>query len=117
MDDRSIIVQEYDSERNTLIGQPTVISRGATKRGFVEGAHIYKHNGMYYLITAEGGTGYGHCVAVSRSKSVTGPTNRIPKPVITSAAWEFTASEAAPYMMPELCNPEAGVQRPAMVPW
>ena len=47
--------------RNTILsaipqGQPTVISRGATKRGFVEGAHIYKHNGMYYLITAEGGT-------------------------------------------------------------
>ena len=87
MDDRSIIVQEYDSERNTLIGQPTVISRGATKRGFVEGAHIYKHNGMYYLITAEGGTGYGHCVAVSRSKSVTGPYEPDPQnPVITSAA-------------------------------
>jgi len=112
MDDRSIVIQEYDLETNTLIGEPVIISKGATKRGFVEGAHIFKHNGMYYLITAEGGTGYGHCVAISRSKSITGPYEPDPKnPIITSAAWEFTASETAPYMMPELCNPEAGVQK------
>lgn len=112
MDDRSIVIQEFDSENFTLKGQPTVISKGATNRGFVEGAHVFKHKSMYYLITAEGGTGYGHCVAISRSKSVRGPYEIDPKnPIITSAAWEFSASESAPYMMPELCHPEAGVQK------
>ena len=62
-----------------MIGEPTIISKGATKRSFVEAAHIYKHNGMYYLITAEGGTGYGHCVAISRSDCVTGPYEPDPK--------------------------------------
>jgi xylan 1,4-beta-xylosidase len=111
-DDRSIVVQEFDVQKCCLIGDPVEISRGATKRSFVEGAHIYKHNGTYYLVTAEGGTGYGHCVTVMRSKSITGPYEPDPKnPILTSAAWEFTASEAAPYMMAELCNPMAGVQK------
>ncbi|NLK87955.1 MAG: glycoside hydrolase family 43 protein [Clostridiaceae bacterium] len=112
MDNRSIVIQEFDPKSCSLTGEPVSISRGATKRGFVEAAHIYKHKGMYYLVTAEGGTGYGHCVAVLRSASVTGPYEPDPaNPVITSAAWEFTASEASPYMMPELCNPQAGVQK------
>lgn len=112
MDARTIVIQEFDVQSCTLLGQPTIISRGATQRGFVEGAHIHMHNGLYYLITAEGGTGYGHCVAVSRSDSITGPYEPDPKnPVITSAAWEFSASESSPYMMPELCNAEAGIQK------
>lgn len=112
MDERSIVIQELDTKSFTLVGHPTIISKGATKRGFVEGAHIYKHDGMYYLVTAEGGTGYGHCAAISRSRSITGPYEVDPaNPVITSAAWEFSASEATPYMMPELCNAEAGVQK------
>lgn len=112
MDARTIVIQEFDIQSCTLIGQPIIISRGATRRGFVEGAHIHKHHGFYYLITAEGGTGYGHCAAVSRSTSITGPYEPdLKNPVITSAAWEFSASESAPYMMPELCNAEAGIQK------
>ena len=112
MDSRAIIVQEFDMKKCQLIGEPVEISRGATKRGFVEGAHIYKHNKFYYLVAAEGGTGYGHCVTVMRSTSITGPYEPDPlNPVLTSAAWNFSASEASPYMMPELCNPLAGVQK------
>ena len=37
--------------------------------GLVEGPHLYKRNGWYYLTTAEGGTGYDHAVTMARSRS------------------------------------------------
>jgi len=44
--------------------------RGATT---TEGPHLYKIDGMYYLIVAEAGTGYNHAVTIARSETVTGP--------------------------------------------
>ena len=38
-----------------------------------EAPHLYKKDGYYYLIIAEGGTGYTHAVTVARSESITGP--------------------------------------------
>ena len=44
--------------------------------GLVEGPHLFKRNGWYYLTTAEGGTGYDHAVTMARSRDAsTGPTN------------------------------------------
>lgn len=36
---------------------------------FIESPHMYKINGMYYLMVAEGGTEYGHMVTYARSNS------------------------------------------------
>jgi xylan 1,4-beta-xylosidase len=41
--------------------------------GLVEGPHLFKRNGYYYLTTAEGGTGYDHAVTMARSRNVDGP--------------------------------------------
>ncbi|MBQ0071371.1 MAG: glycoside hydrolase family 43 protein, partial [Spirochaetales bacterium] len=38
-----------------------------------EGPHIYEKDGWYYLMFAEGGTGYGHYEAILRSRSIYGP--------------------------------------------
>src|SRR5436190_3718935 len=38
-----------------------------------EGPHLYKLNGYYYLMIAEGGTEYGHGVTIARSRSPWGP--------------------------------------------
>src|SRR5204863_10124970 len=38
-----------------------------------EGPHLYKVNGYYYLMIAEGGTEYGHGETVARSRSPWGP--------------------------------------------
>jgi alpha-N-arabinofuranosidase len=38
-----------------------------------EGPHLYKINGKYYLMIAEGGTSYDHCVTIARSDSPWGP--------------------------------------------
>jgi len=111
-DKRAIVVCEYDPAKNSLKGEPVVISRGATQRRFVEGAHLFKRDGLYYLITAEGGTGYGHCVALARSSNVRGPYENCPyNPVITSWPEEYAGTETKPFMTPERYNPNAGLQK------
>ncbi|MBQ0070849.1 MAG: family 43 glycosylhydrolase, partial [Spirochaetales bacterium] len=44
-----------------------------------EGPHIYEKDGWYYLMFAEGGTGYGHYEAILRSKSIYGPYEENPE--------------------------------------
>lgn len=109
---RPIVMQEYSPQQRKLIGSPIRLTYGATERGFTEAPHIYKHNGWYYLITAEGGTGYGHCVALLRSKEVTGPYENYPKnPVITSCTKEFAMRPEINYAMTELYNPDVVIQK------
>lgn len=38
-----------------------------------EGPHMYKRNGFYYLLIAQGGTGINHSVAIARSQHIYGP--------------------------------------------
>ncbi|PVH79104.1 glycoside hydrolase family 43 protein, partial [Cadophora sp. DSE1049] len=44
-----------------------------TGRDFLEGPHLYKKDGYYYLIAAEGGSGLTHSVTISRSANIWGP--------------------------------------------
>ena len=69
-----IFLQELDLESMQLIGEPTVLWDGALK-GVVwaEAPHIYKVNGHYYLLIAEGGTAHHHAVTIVRSKNIAGP--------------------------------------------
>ena len=67
-----IALQEYSIQERKLIGQEHGIFEG-TAIGFTEGPHLYKRGGYYYLLTAEGGTGYGHAVTLARSRNLTGP--------------------------------------------
>ena len=49
-----------------------------------EGPHIYKLNGKYYLLLAEGGTEYGHMVTMQRADSPFGPYEACPHNPILS---------------------------------
>jgi xylan 1,4-beta-xylosidase len=69
---KGILVQEYDTIHNCLIGEVKNVFLG-TEIGYTEGPHMYHIGDWYYLIVAEGGTGYGHCVTMARSKSIWGP--------------------------------------------
>lgn len=40
---------------------------------FLEGPHLYKKDGYYYLMTAEGGSGLNHSVTIARSSKIWGP--------------------------------------------
>jgi len=51
---------------------PKMIAQG-TGSSSPEGPHLYKINGYYYLMSAEGGTGYQHMEVIQRSKSPWGP--------------------------------------------
>ena len=49
-----------------------------------EAPHIYKINGTYYLMIAEGGTEYGHMVTIARSDNPWGPFESCPhNPILT----------------------------------
>jgi len=67
-----IVLQEYVPRERKLAGPTHLIFTG-TAIGFTEGPHLYKRNGYYYLLTAEGGTGWGHAVTMARSRELTGP--------------------------------------------
>ena len=79
-----ILLWEMDQETFALKGEPKKIFCG-TDRGSVEGPHIYKRNGWYYLFTAEGGTNVEHAETVARSRNIFGPYEVHPyKHIITS---------------------------------
>jgi len=79
-----IILQEYDHSQRKLIGKKYRIFEG-TELGATEAPHIYKRNGYYYLITAEGGTEYGHAISLARSRKIIGPYELHPGNPILSA--------------------------------
>jgi xylan 1,4-beta-xylosidase len=79
-----IVLQEYSVEKRELIGERKVIF-GGTPLGFTEAPHLYKRNGWYYLLTAEGGTGWGHAVTMARSRNLTGPYELHPDTYVLSA--------------------------------
>ena len=79
-----IALQEYSLEDNKLIGESRIIFKG-TVLGCTEGPHLYKKDGYYYLITAEGGTSWKHAVTLARSKEINGPYEVHPdNPILTS---------------------------------
>lgn len=67
-------VREFDPVSRRLTGPEHVVWNGAL-HGVVwaEAPHLYKVDGTYYLLAAEGGTEFHHAVSVARSASVTGP--------------------------------------------
>ena len=67
-----ILLQEYDHNARKLVGEASNIFDGS-KLGLTEAPHLYQRGEYYYLITAEGGTGYSHAVNHARSKSLSGP--------------------------------------------
>ncbi len=81
-----ILLQEFDRGALTTVGPIHRVFLG-TEIGKVEGPHIYRRGEWYYLVTAEGGTGYEHAVTVARSQEITGPYTVHPdNPILTSLA-------------------------------
>jgi len=74
---RAIWIQELDLATKKLVGERTLIVNGgvdiSTKPSWIEGPHVLKRNGRYYLIAAEGGTGDFHSEVVFGADHVRGP--------------------------------------------
>lgn len=72
--DWEVWLQELDLKTMSLIGVSTALWKGALRDViWPEGPHLYKKDGYYYLMIAEGGTGFNHCVTIARSKQIAGP--------------------------------------------
>ncbi|TDQ50780.1 glycoside hydrolase family 43 protein [Actinorugispora endophytica] len=67
-----IVLQEFSVRDMALVGEARTIFEG-TETGVTEAPHLYRHDGWYYLMTAEGGTTWKHQVTVARSRDITGP--------------------------------------------
>jgi xylan 1,4-beta-xylosidase len=79
-----ITIQQWDNETKKLTGETFHIFKGSSL-GITEGPRLYKKEGYYYLLTAEGGTEYGHAATMARSKNITGPYELSPHhPFISS---------------------------------
>jgi xylan 1,4-beta-xylosidase len=80
-----IWLQELDIGKQQLVGPTYSLWDGALKQiHAVEASHIYKVDGYYYLMVAEGGTGHTHSTTISRSKSIFGPYENCKRnPILT----------------------------------
>jgi alpha-N-arabinofuranosidase len=74
---RTIRMYEFDIKTMKVIGEEKLLVNGGTdinkKPIWIEGPHLFKKDGWYYLICAEGGTGYNHSEVVFRTKSLKEP--------------------------------------------
>jgi len=84
---RAIWVQEYDWRAGRMVGPSTQLVDGGTdlarKPVWIEGPHLLKKDGWYYLTAAEGGTGTNHSQVVFRSRSLRGPFVPHAGPILT----------------------------------
>lgn len=80
-----IWLQEIDTSNWSLVGERHYLWRGACGGIWVEGPHLYKKDGRYYLLVAEGGTSFNHAVMMAMSDDITGPYRSNPRnPIMTS---------------------------------
>jgi alpha-N-arabinofuranosidase len=74
---RTIRINSFDSKNLKIISDNRILVNGGTdisqKPSWIEGPHLIKKYGYYYLVAAEGGTYENHSVVVFRSKTLDGP--------------------------------------------
>jgi alpha-N-arabinofuranosidase len=74
---RTIRMYEFDIENSKVTGEEAILVNGGVdiskKPVWIEGPHIFKKDGYYFLIASEGGTAHDHSEVVFRSKKIAGP--------------------------------------------
>ncbi len=89
-----------------ILSDKRILSEGCGGQ-CAEGPHIYKKDGYYYLMIAEGGTEYAHRETIQRSKSVWGPYESCPhNPIISHK--EYKKSEIHATGHADLVEDESG---------
>ncbi len=107
-----ICLCEYDPQAKAIVGYPKRVWRGATNRGCIEAPHLTKRNGYYYLMCAEGGTGYNHCVTMGRSTNVWGPYEPDPAgAIVTSVINDSNERADDDHLKPRYFNPDSVLQK------
>ena len=107
-----ICVAEYDTVNKCLKEYPKRVYNGGTDRGCIEAPHLTKRGEYYYLMCAEGGTGYNHCVTMARSKSPYGPFEKDPmNPILTSSPNDSNERADWDHLKLRYYNPESVLQK------
>jgi len=65
-----IVLQEFDPLGGRLVGEMRKIFDAP---GIFEGPNIYQRGGWFYLMLAQGGTGWDHAVVMARARTLDGP--------------------------------------------
>ncbi|MBE3564095.1 MAG: glycoside hydrolase family 43 protein [Thermogemmatispora sp.] len=81
--EQGIQQSEIDPVTGRLLTKPRLLWRG-TGGAYPEGPHLYKIDGRYYLMIAEGGTSYGHMETLVRGPTPWGPWEACPHNPILS---------------------------------
>lgn len=108
----AICMVEYDTKKKEIKGVPKRIWNGGTNRGCIEAPHLYKKGPYYYIMCAEGGTGYYHSVTMGRSKEIWGNYEADPKnPIVTSSLADHYERHDTDHLKPQYFNPESILQK------
>ena len=84
-DDGGVFICEVDLKTGQRLSEKHYSWNG-TGGNNPEGPHIYKINGWYYMMMAEGGTELCHMVTIARSKHIYGPYEECPwNPILTNS--------------------------------
>jgi alpha-N-arabinofuranosidase len=94
--ERDIWIQEIDilnfklkGEKGMLHSKPYYVERTIGSPYAFEAPHLYKKDGVYYLVIAHGGTGMWHAVSIWKSNSPLGPWEENSKnPILTHRDYE-----------------------------
>jgi xylan 1,4-beta-xylosidase len=73
---RAVWLWAFDPQSGEVADGRSIVNGGvdlAKKPVWIEGPHLFKRNGWYYLCCAEGGTGPDHSQVVFRTKSLADP--------------------------------------------
>jgi xylan 1,4-beta-xylosidase len=78
-------LHEIDLKTGKFVSEGRRLWNGTGGR-YAEGPHLYKKDGFYYLMIAEGGTEEAHSETIARSKNIWGPYNSNPaNPILAHA--------------------------------
>ncbi len=74
---RTIRLRAFDCGKLQVTGEEKILVNGGVdlsqKPVWIEAPHLFRREGWYYLIAAEGGTAENHSVVVFRSRQIDGP--------------------------------------------
>ena len=80
-----IWLHELDPDTWQFTGERHFLWRGACGGTWAEGPHVYKRDGRYYLLVAEGGTHFNHAAMIAVSDDIRGPyISNARNPILTS---------------------------------
>jgi len=98
---RAIWIEQFDPVGLKMLGNAKMVVDGgidpAAKPVWIEGPHVYKVDGKYYLMAAEGGTSVNHSEVILRADKVDGPYRPAPpsiNPILTQR--DLPAGRPAP---------------------